>query len=110
MAEDLLERKKREKYLKDQLEVRKALQDVDTPEIREMKRLFKQFDVDGDGLISREDLRLAIAKYGYSATEVLFQNLFATLTHFHFFPLLRCTNFQKCLSLHIFESFDIYPA
>jgi uncharacterized tellurite resistance protein B-like protein len=69
MAEDLLERKKREKYLKDQLEVRKALQDVDTPEIREMKRLFKQFDVDGDGLISREDLRLAIAKYGYSATE-----------------------------------------
>jgi hypothetical protein len=88
MAEDLAaQHKKKEKFLKDRLEVRKALQNVDTPEIRDLKQLFKQFDVDGDGLISREDLRLAIAKYGYSATEVCFK---FTSLFLQFFAFLSC--------------------
>jgi hypothetical protein len=72
MAKDLSLQQTREKSLKEQVKVRKALTEAETQEIRNLKQLFKQFDVDGDGRISQNDLRLAIAKYGYSASDVHF--------------------------------------
>jgi hypothetical protein len=84
------------------LEVRKALQSVDTPEIRDLKQLFKQFDVDGDGLISREDLRLAIAKYGYSATEVFPKFISSFLPFIAFFTCKKTQIFSRMRNfLHI---------
>lgn len=48
----------------------KQLTEKEIRELKEYTDLFNKIDVDGDGVISKEDFRTAIKKYGYQATEV----------------------------------------
>jgi solute carrier family 25 phosphate transporter 23/24/25/41 len=47
----------------------KQLTEKEIREIKEYTDLFRKIDLDGDGVISKEDFRTAIKKYGFQATE-----------------------------------------
>lgn len=49
----------------------KQLPDKEIREIKEYTDLFRKIDLDGDGVISKEDFRTAIKKFGFQATEVI---------------------------------------
>jgi hypothetical protein len=49
----------------------KQLTEKEIREIKEYTDLFRKIDLDGDGVISKEDFRTAIKKYGFQATEVI---------------------------------------